>query len=110
MRYAFVFAALIVVTGCAPVFNGSAYPVGLLYSDVEAPHVATLLEADGEDKTGSKRGEACASGVLGLVAWGDASVDAAKKQGGITDVHTVEHARSNILIFYYKGCTVVTGE
>lgn len=96
--------------GCAPIFDGTAYPIGLIYSDVRAPHPTTILEADGPEKTGSKQGEACAEGILGLAAWGDASIDAAKKQAGITDVHTIEHARSNVLFVYYTGCTIVTGE
>lgn len=57
-----------------------------------------------------KRGEACASNILGIVATGNASIDAAKKNGDITKVASVEHNSSRILGYYARFCTVVRGE
>jgi predicted outer membrane protein len=58
----------------------------------------------------SKRGEACAHNVLGLVATGDASIDAAKQSAGITKVASVEQSASRVLGYYAKYCTIVRGE
>ena len=57
-----------------------------------------------------KSGEACAHSVLGVVAFGDASIEAAKKNAGITKVATVDHRTLNVLYFYGGYCTVVYGE
>ena len=57
-----------------------------------------------------KSGEACAHSVLGLVAFGDASLETAKKNAGITKVATVDHRTLNVLYFYGGYCTVVYGE
>lgn len=58
----------------------------------------------------SKRGEACAQNLLGAVAIGDASIDAAKKAGGISRVASVEQVPTRVLGFYARFCTVVRGE
>lgn len=58
----------------------------------------------------SKRGEACANNFLGLVATGDASIDAAKQSAGITKVASVEQSASRVLGYYAKYCTIVRGE
>ncbi|MCX7811020.1 MAG: TRL-like family protein [Leptospiraceae bacterium] len=63
----------------------------------------------GTGKPASKTGEACASSILGLVAIGDASVEAAKSQGGINDVSYVDYQTFSILGLYAKLCTVVRG-
>ena len=49
-------------------------------------------------------------GPVGLIATGDASIDAAKKHGSITKVSSVDHSSTRILGYYAKFCTVVTGE
>jgi hypothetical protein len=58
----------------------------------------------------AKHGESCAENYLGLIATGDASIDAAKKHGSITKVSSVDHSSTRILGYYAKFCTVVTGE
>lgn len=57
-----------------------------------------------------KHGEACAQSILGLVAFGDASIETAKKNAGITKVATVDHATINVLYFFGQYCTEVYGE
>lgn len=58
----------------------------------------------------SKRGEACAANILGLVATGDASIDTAKKNAGITRVASVDHSSTRVLGYYARFCTIVKGE
>jgi hypothetical protein len=107
LRQRLAMAAGIVVFGCA---CGGGYPSGSLYNGTTIPHGVDRLEMSGAGKAGAKTGEACATGILGLAAWGDASVDAAKKAGAITDVTSVELRSFSILgAAYAQGCTVVNG-
>jgi len=85
------------------------YPTGSIYSGTKVPHGAMRLEGAGAGKGGTARGEACATGILGLVAFGDASLAAAKKAGGIADVHSVEFGGLSILGIYTQGCTIAYG-
>ena len=62
-------------TGCAAL----GYPTGSIYTGTETPHGMQRMQGAGANKAGTARGEACATGILGLVAFGDASLAAAKK-------------------------------
>lgn len=59
---------------------------------------------------GSARGEACASSILGAYASGDASLDAAKKNGGVVQVNAVDGTAYSFLGIYAKYCTIVYGK
>jgi len=65
--------------------------------------------AQGDDKAGQKEGRACMETLLGLLARGDASVRAAKANGGITEVSVVDHSARNFLNIVGEYCTVVRG-
>jgi len=87
--------------GCATAMS----PVsGAWYTDVKGP--VGVTDAYG----GTAMGEACATSILGLIATGDASLDTAKKNGGVAQVTVVDHHSSSILGFYAKFCTVVYGK
>jgi len=58
----------------------------------------------------SKTGEAQCISVLGLVAVGDCSIEAARKNGGITKVNTVDWDARNILGIYGTYKVIVSGE
>ena len=75
---------------------------GLIYMNVQGP----LGPASGTAT--SKKGEACASVFLALFAWGDASIEAAKRNGRITEVTTLDH-RSKNFIGFGSFCTIVYG-
>jgi hypothetical protein len=57
----------------------------------------------------SKEGKACAESILGLLARGDASVRAAKENGKITEVTSVDHSARNFLNIVGEWCTIVKG-
>ncbi len=97
---------LAIGTGCA----GMGYPAGSLYTGTTTPHGVNRNELSGAAKSGDKMGESCSTGILGLVAFGDASVDAAKKAGGVTEIHSVEFRAMSILGLYSQGCTVIHGK
>jgi hypothetical protein len=100
-------AMAVILLGCGG-FLG--YPSGSLYTGTQTPSGLNRNETSGPGKTGDKHGEACATGILYAVAFGDASLDAAKKAGGISEVHSVEFHSTNILGIYSQGCTEVHGK
>lgn len=57
-----------------------------------------------------KTGKACVHSVLQLVSAGDGGIDAAKKEGGITKVASVDYDFMNVLGVYGQYCTLVKGE
>jgi len=57
-----------------------------------------------------KVGKACADSILGLVARGDASVRAAKLNGGIKEVTVVDHSARNFFGIVGEWCTIVRGK
>jgi hypothetical protein len=89
-----------IFTACA-----SYLPTGALYTEVKAPiSVAT----DG-DLNYTKVGEAKATSIFGLVATGDASLEAAMRNGNIKRVKHVEYQVKNILGFG-ENKTIVYGD
>jgi hypothetical protein len=88
------------LTGCA-----SPLPMGGIYTEVKMP-VGTGDSAVKATKVGVSQ---CTS-ILGMLATGDASIDAAKKQGGITKVSHVDWSAKNILGIIGNYTTTVYGE
>ncbi len=97
--------SVVLLAGCmrAPVMP----PSGWLYNETEAP-----LDIDmQETKIGSKRGESSCMSVLGLVAVGDASIEAAARNGGIKTVQHADYRYTNVLFgMYQEYTTIVYGE
>ena len=63
-----------------------------------------------KDKSNAtKEGKACGTSILGAFAQGDASIVAAKANGGITKVSSVDHYAKNILGIFGEWCTIVKG-
>ncbi len=95
-------SAVAALSGCATAYS----PVGngILFTSVQGP--VSVTDATAKSKTGT----ACASNVLGMVAAGDASLQAAKSNGGITKVSAVDHNSTTFLGLFGQFCTVVTGE
>jgi len=87
---------------------GAATPVtGVAFTEVKYPMAVTNLKGDTQKL---KKGEAMCTSILGLVATGDASVEAARLNGGITKVHWVDVYVRNILGLYAEYKVVVWGE
>ena len=57
----------------------------------------------------TKHGRACAQNILGLVAQGDSSIEAARRNVGITKVMAVDHEIESYIVFA-KVCTTVAGQ
>ena len=87
-------------TGCA---MAKSPVTGFIYlSTVAGENISS-------NDVGQKRGEACATSILGWVGTGDASVTAAAKAGGITKISHVDSTASDILGVYAEYCTVAYG-
>jgi hypothetical protein len=91
--------AAFALTGCMGVASPA---IGVLYTDVKGP-------VDAEGSLGSKEGKACAQTILMAFATGDASIQAAARAGGITNVTSVDHHTTNLLGLYGEFCTIARG-
>lgn len=90
--------------GCAALLCSCAMnePKGTLYTAVTIPEAAT-------SNAGNKTGVSTAKSILNLVATGDASIEAAKLNGGITRVSSVDRKVESILgVVTYT--TIVKGQ
>lgn len=97
----FIVTTGLVLAGCQPVASPL---VGVIYNQTKYGDVATT------NVNASKEGKACAYTVMGLIAGGDASVNAAKIAGGITEVASVDHSSWNLLGITADWCTIVRGK
>ncbi len=100
LSVAVICAMAVLSTGCAMT---KAPLTGMFYTGLQSGLAAT-------PQAGPKWGEACASSILGLIATGDASIEAARRNGGITSISTVDEKVSSILGIYATYCTVVRGK
>ncbi len=91
---------VVAVCGCV---GPSAPMMGMIYTDVTGP--GGVGDASGFSKVGQSE----ATGII-CVATGDASIEAAMKDGGITKVHHVDVKYMSILGLYGKATTTVYGE
>jgi len=92
--------------------SGGGYkaPSGSIMQDTS---LALSAENDFTPATavGAKSGEACATGYLGIVSSGDASLKAAAAAGGITKINYVDYKNNNLLgSVISTTCTIARGD
>jgi hypothetical protein len=90
----------VAASGCA---IARAPVTGFIYTDAQAGNGVTSNQA------GNRVGEACAKSYLGWIGTGDASIEAARRNGGITMISSVDEHAESILGVYAKYCTIVRG-
>jgi hypothetical protein len=100
IRAFFAATAITLLGGCA---MAKSPVTGLWYTDTHAGLGATSNQA------GNRVGEACASTVLGLIAGGDASIEAARRNGGITMISSVDEHSKSVFGIWAEYCTIVRG-
>lgn len=88
------------MSGCVAVATPT---LGLVYTNVRAPIMAT------ENEISSKQGTSCATSLLGMFAFGDASIEKAKRSASITKVSSVSYDSFSLLGIYGRFCTLVSG-
>jgi len=90
--------AVLPILGCSivtPVHGG-------LFTETQGP------VAYGDDGRITKTGKACVKGIFGI-ATGDASIQAAMKEGGIRNVVMVDTESTSYFGLYVEYCTIVRG-
>ena len=102
--------AMVVMCGLITGFSGCVTapftpPMGAI-STIEAPlsidHNCSLVS--------TKKGEASAMCILGLVAVGDASTQAAARNGGLKTIHFLDYKYFNVLGIYQSTTVIAHGE
>lgn len=96
---------LTLLTGCIPGF----YTVGTLYTSVKTPASAIAYYGP-EATTNAKVAKVTATNILGIIATGDASLEAAMREGGIKKVHHVDQEVTSILGLWSTYTLYVYGE
>jgi len=91
-----------IISGCAA--YGVSPVTGFLYTDVKAPVTAT------SNTDASKVGTSTATSIFGLIATGDASIQTAARDAGITRIHHVDFHTTSILGIYATFTVYVYGE
>ena len=97
MKYIALLGIVLMLAGCA-----SYWPMGLLYTEGK-------MGAQADNGVVDRTGRACMQSYLGLVAFGDASIEAAKAAGGIKEIVNINYEVKNILGVYGEYCLVVKG-
>ncbi len=88
------------MSGCAA--HVSDGPTGFLVQN-------TMIGESGNFIGGTRAGEACAHSILGLIAFGDASIETAAQKNRISQIGTVTHENLSVLGIYASQCTIVRG-
>lgn len=101
----FILAAVVafgfLLGGCGAI---APYQPGGLYTSYDSPRQAT------QNAVGAKTGKACQTNILGMIATGDASIQAAANKGGVSKIATVDTHFQHILGIFSKTCTRVSGK
>ncbi|MDM8514588.1 TRL-like family protein [Desulfobacterales bacterium HSG16] len=98
---------MMLLTGCTT----NAPPGGLLFTGIRAPDAASTeamrTGADMNNVAPRIKGQATCIGILGLVAIGDCSIQAAMQNGGISKVHHVDYKTVDVLGGMFHSLTTV---
>ncbi len=89
------------LAGCA---TGAAPVTGFMFTDVKGP-----MSAPGNANPSQVGMSSCYS-LFGMVAVGDASINAASRNGNISNIHHVDFQTLGIMGVFTKFTTVVYGQ
>ncbi len=99
--FALLLSVVALMSSCATVKSPLT---GIWYTNVKAPVAVT------SNSNSTKVGSSEATSILGIVATGDASIDAAAKSAGITKIQHVDEKATSSLCFFAKYKVFVCGE
>jgi hypothetical protein len=80
-----------------------------LYTGVTHSGIGSGGVVDNNIKSLNTGSSSCIA-ILGLVAVGDCSDEAARRNGGITKVNSVSHKSTSLYVFFSNYEVIVTGE
>ena len=102
-----LFTALFCLIICFAI-QPKANAMGFFYTDATYPITATGAKV--QDLSNLRRGQASATSVLFLVETGDAGIDTAARNGGITKISHIDVNEMTVLFFFRKLTVTVYGE
>lgn len=94
--------SLILLTGCAGGMSVGAGQ-GAIFTMAEEG----VMAINGQEI--SRSGKACGFNILGLVSWGESTVEEAKRDGNITNVATIDRDYFGVLGIFAKSCLIIKG-
>lgn len=96
---------LTMLVGCVP----GLYTIGTLYTSVKSPAPEVAYYGPTANQA-AKVSKVTATNILGLIATGDASLESAMRQGGISKIHHVDQEITSILGLWSTYTIYVYGE
>ncbi len=107
MAIAALLLCLVVMPGCAGIWFAPVMPPqGGMFTAISGP-----MDTDVDQTTiGSRSGSASTICVLGMFAFGDASISAAAEDGNLSTVNHVDYSYLNVLGIYQSFTTIVYGD
>ena len=102
-------ALVVGLVGLMAVCVGCTFPMGCIVAPVQNTKSPVAVGDTSLGADGLKVGKATVEGII-LLAKGDASIEAAMKDGGITRIHHVDSEETNILGVYSTYTTIVYGK
>lgn len=104
-NFLFSVVALLILSSCVLSTTSNGVYSGAYTSWMDRDPITRV----NNDVPATKSGKSCVTNILGIVATGDSSIEAAKKDGGIKSVSYVDRTYDGFLYFFQKGCTIVRG-
>lgn len=106
MRLTLALAIILLFSGCA----FSPYISSFGTSTTQSHSGVQVIITDTENIKARKIGTATCHNLLGIAAWGNCSIEAAMKDGGITRVKNAQTKIINAMWLYTSSTTIVEGE
>ncbi len=104
LMLALLLLSVMLISSCGMIQAPVVPPFGFLYTNFTSP--LELNSCGGKD-LGTKKGESSATAWFGFVAYGNAGIDAAVKNGGLKQVKHFDYKYKNYLFGAYAKFTVV---
>jgi hypothetical protein len=94
------------LSACAGIYAPVVPPVGMTYNETAFPVDIEF----GPNDIGPTKGMSKSESILGLVAWGDASVQSAAQKAGIKQIDHIDSQFFNVFGVYTKYEIIVWGK
>jgi len=102
-------ALVVGLVGLMAVCVGCTFPMGAVMAPVQMTKSPVAVGDASMGTEGLRTGRATVEGII-LLAKGDASIEAAMKDGNITRIHHVDSEEFNVLGIYSTYTTIVYGK
>ncbi|MCB1179153.1 MAG: hypothetical protein KDK36_16330 [Leptospiraceae bacterium] len=101
MRISIIIIALAIFANCGTMIQSNAPMQGIHGTDLDARIYMSVKRSESvTSEIGSKTGETCQKQILGIAAWGDASIPNAMKKGKLQKIDHYTFDRTIVLNLY----------